>query len=273
MFNTKLDFKELPIVLNQVRFYLYKGVKYRWNSIDFPPKYDSEEKYEENGYEINSSKICFSSLNRQMTANNSFNRMVFIFEKSKCIEDTEMKRWLTLCKKNNFLPRYASVANIMKHKSLVLDMDAHSRNLIYTYLTVCRFPQEDPCMVRNTLALCEVFGMDFFVALTFATQIRINNMGHHFLPGDTPYMKPETVDDLNDTRLEHMIGLYRFIKNGGPAVGSASSFSANSSVKKQCTLKWALKSKDLLNPALPSIIKAETDAEAQKLIKAAKLGG
>ncbi len=274
MFSKKLNFEKLPVVLNKVKFYLYTGGKYKWNSILFPPKYNSAGEYSKNGYELNTSKICFSSLNKQIDADNKkYNRMIFIFEKSKVIKDSEMRRWLLLCKKNGFLPKYASVANIMKHKAVVLDTEKHSRNLIYTYLTVCRFPQEDPCMVRNTLILCETFGMDFFAALVFATQILMNNMGHHFLPGDTPYMKPKTVDDLNSTKLEHMISLYRFIKKGGPHSGSANSFNANTSVAEQCSLKFTIKAKHLLNPALSSIIRTKSDKEIEKLVKAAKIGG
>jgi len=273
MFKKKLNFKKLPAVLNKVRFYLYKGTKYKWNSINFPPKFKSENEYKKNGFDINTSEICFSSLNQQIGSNKNSDRMVFIFEKSECITDNEMRRWLSLCKKNGFLPKYASVINIMKHKSLVLDVTKHTRNLIYTYLTVCRFPQEDPCMVRNTLTLVENFKMDFFVALTFATQILMNNMGHHFLPGQTPYMKPANVDKLDETRVDHMIGLYRFIQKEGPQQGSKTGFNANSSVSSMCKLNLEIKAKHMLHPALPAIVRAKTDKEAEKLIKAAKFGG
>jgi hypothetical protein len=273
MFKKKLNFKKLPVVLNKVRFYLYKGTKYKWNSINFPPKFKSEGEYTKNDFTVNNSTICFSSLNQQMGKNNKCDRMVFIFEKSKCITDDEMRRWLSLCKKNGLLPRYAGVTNIMKHKSLVLDVTKHTRNLIYTYLTVCRFPQEDPNMVRNTLTLVEDFKMDFFVALTFATQILMNNMGHHFLPGISPYMKPTNVDKLDETRVEHMIGLYRFIQKGGPQRESKTSFNANSSVGSMCKINLQLKAKHMLHPALPAIVRAKTDQEAEKLIKAAKFGG
>lgn len=272
MFKDKLNFKELPVVLNQVRFYLYTDKeKYKWNSINFPPEFKKEKEYQNAGMEVNESKICFSSFNRQLN-NSKYNRIIFIFEKSKCVGDPTMKRWLTLCKRNGLLPKYASVARIMKRKSLVLDTSKHTRNLMYMYLTVCRFPQEDPCMVFNTLTLCEKYGMDFFVALVFATQIRMNNMGHHFLPGDSIYMKPKNVDMLKDIRVQDMIGLYRFIKKEGPQRGSKESFNANSSVDAQCGLTLHLKAKDLLNPMLSKIVRAKTDEKAKKLIKEAKLG-
>jgi hypothetical protein len=275
MFKEKLDFSSLDYIQNQIRFYLYKDkTKYRWNSINFPPKYNSKEDYINNGMDVNSSTICFSSLNSQLNdESKDYTRMIFLFEKSKSVPRAKQKRWLALCKRNGLLPKYASVAAILKNRGIVLDITKHTRNLMYVYLTVCRFIQEDPCMVINTLTLCEDYGMDFFVALVFATQIRMNNMGHHFLPGSSIYMKPKTVDHLKNIQVQQMVGLYRFLKKQGPHVGGERSFCANTSVAAQCKIKIGLMAKDLLNPELKNIIRAKTDAEAEKLIKAAKLGG
>ena len=274
MFKKKLNFDALPVVQNKIRFYLYKGVKYKWNSINFPTKQASENAYAAAGFRVNTSNICFSSFNRQLNGTEKdCNRVVFLFEKSKCITTKEQRKWLLLCKKHKFLPRYASVTNVMKHQALVLDVSEHSRNLMYIYLTVSRWPQEDPCMVRNTLCLVEKFGMDFFVAITFATQIRMNNMNHHFLPGNALYMKPATVDHITSTRVDYMIGLYRFIQKEGPQSGSKDRFNANTSVENQCSISMEIKAKDLLNPALVEIVRAKTDKEAEKLLKEAGLGG
>lgn len=275
MFKENLDFRKLDYIQNKVRFYLYKDdTPYKWNSINFPPTYTDKE-YEEHNFILNTTNICFASLPRQLkdkngTKRTDLNRMIFIFEKSKNINEIDQRKWLLLCKHNGFLPKYASVNNIIKNKAVVLDLTKHTLNMMYVYLSVCRFIQEDPCIVRNTLILVEKYKMDFFAALVFTTQIVANNMGHHFIPGSCPYMKPKSVDDLKDISLHYMVGLYRFIQKGGPHTYDTSSFNANDMISSLCKIKVQLQAADMLNPALPKIIRSD-DAEIKQILTEEKI--
>lgn len=91
----------------------------------------------------------------------------------------EIARWVDICKKYKFMPKGTGKAFITKGY-FVVNIGIVSATLLYLYLVMARYLQEEPYFVKTVLYLLDE-GIDIYIALTVASYFTASNRGHNVI--------------------------------------------------------------------------------------------
>lgn len=272
-----------------VRYFLYKDdTVYGKTRINFPELITVTTKdtapYIAKGFVENSNKACFASLVKQLGLYKDnyvmpnavgCNRIVyypnFYTTKGKYeITDDVIRKWYTLCKKYDLLPKYFNIEDAVKNRAVVFDLQAQSLNMLYIYLCMVRFLAAEPTYVHSVLRMCCTYKINFVVALVFFAHANIQNLNHHFIFASTSYMKPKSVFDLT-VDVGTVAGIYRIIKNKGFLTEDAKThakgnhgFCANEIIKN-LSPSFKISAKNIRSSHIPKLIKLDKNALEEKL--------
>jgi len=227
------DFKVARVHGNDsVRYFFYIDKEdYPSNRITFPEVINdkkpihaldvkSMENYTKLGFIPNNNTACFASLPRQLGLAKGFNnpsakdctRVIYYPNIHHSITDDSLTHWLTLAKKNDLLPKYCNIKDIVTNKAIVLDVTAHNLDMLFIYLCMVRFLAADPSYVLSVLKLTSKYKVSFLVALLFFTYVNASSLLHHFLPVSSVYIKPKAISHFTNIDLGIVIGLRKFIQ-------------------------------------------------------------
>lgn len=204
-----------------VKYYIYKdNEKYSaWFT-----KTDVKDKK----YRVNTTTCCFSQLSQMLTTFSKEhtewpNRLLFLcdfkkHDKSK-YHTTYGERcwWITICKKYKLLPTYIN-NEFAKSGNLILKIDTLTLNIIYLYLTVARYLQEEPYFIKAIKYLIDIEYIDFYTAFAVASRCCICNKGHHIIPVCKKYPlynKHNDINSINTYDLTNIIRLKKFLNGEG----------------------------------------------------------
>ena len=246
--------------------------KYRWNSLKNP--YDHLNADTTKGDAqlfIVHNKPCFSSLGSYLKKDTlaKSNRIVYYFKPHVKVTVKEQLRWLVLAKQHGLIPRYINIKQVVKKKCVIMDFGSITFNLLYAYLSTVRMIVEDPQYLKNVLVMVDKYKIDYFVATVAATYLGFRNYGHSFFqPGNTYPATPDAVN-LKKVQLKTVLGVYRFIQQGGPMgqyAKNAKSFCATHTVNLLSSTAKLLTLSTLVGIDFKPVLTAATDKEAEAVL-------
>jgi hypothetical protein len=137
----------------------------------------------------NTNTACFAELpgmlkmffsHNKVCANRLLYKVSFTKPNSN-LTKTEIRKWAALCKKEFLLPGYAE-KHFVKDGNLVIRLENLDINTLYIYLSMARYCEDEPYIIKTTLYFVEELGMRFLPALTLALACTGYGMGHAILP-------------------------------------------------------------------------------------------
>jgi len=264
----------IPIASYHVSYCLFQDTKkYPWNGINNPYSFLNTEYKDFAALEDKLEKVlntaCFSGLGSYMRKdeNKDYNRIIYIFNKHKALSDEECLRWLLLAKQNKFLPRYTNIKKVLQNSNAVFDYSNVTFNLLYVYLTIIRMLVKEPKFIKNVLVLVDKYKINYFAAFIAAKYYGFNNFGHAFCSPSNGYPHVNKPNELKKVQLSKILGLYRFIQQGGPDMEKgAKRFSATNKVASMSSSAMLLDINMLENLDIENVLAASTDKEAETLL-------
>lgn len=225
--------------------------------------------------------VCFSGLIGICNNANKHNRIYYKprLEPDKNILTKDCaKEWIVIAVKNGLLPEYVKPSGI--DKGFVLNLDNLSPSLLYVYLCMIRFVEEDPDFVRSTVYLVSKKKMNMYAAIVIGTMLMCSNSGHHFFRftkqfGVNPNINRCSVD------LKYMISLKRFIDNSkkydkrltktassSPGMMYGAGFMGQLTIEPISKVAQKVKASHVYNKHILAAINSKTDTAALKHIEA-----
>ena len=221
-------------------------------------------------YAYNFTNVCFSQLLREITKTPNVNRLFYAFKNREYLTKGQKLRWVQLAKQHGLLPNYCNVKDIATRHNITLDLSKHSAGMLYTYLSIARYMDEDPNIVLNTLVYVDKYKLHYIAAIILASKICLRGWGHCFFQPDNVYASKDPHQSL---KLNTFLGLARFIrtnKNSPKPEFSEFSFNATNTVKALSKVQTVLKFEELLDTeVMDCLASTDTDDDAHKFIKKA----
>lgn len=164
--------------------------------------------------------VCFASILRNLK--NSNHNMAYITINTKDgkykLNNDIIKRWLKITKRYKMLPYYITPKCFSKNKIKThLVLENLPPSLIFIYLSVLRYPRENPSFVKKVIHLYDNKELNFWSAFVLASYVHVTNTGHHIssyikLNVYSDY-KTKPADVTEEIDISTMIGLQRMINN------------------------------------------------------------
>lgn len=123
----------------------------------------------------------------------------------------EIKRWVTLCKKNKLLPKIVS-KNYIESGIIDLSLTDIDTNFLYIYLCASRYPQEEPFIIKGLLHMVKDLKMGFFTALGVVHYYCGTNTGHSILPYSRLYSFVTSNSNPNNAKNFDLTSVVKFVK-------------------------------------------------------------
>lgn len=167
-------FVSSKFVLNSIKYYVFFEPNQRGRKIAHNKKVS---RY------INKNSACFAGITKYIEDTLS-NRVVYFtrYKQSKYLKRYQIEHWLKVSKRAGLLPSYINIRRVMSTGEFVLNLEKHSNNELYMYLTVARMALEHFNTVNTVLNLMD-HGVDYFAALVAAITVGpTNNVNHIFTP-------------------------------------------------------------------------------------------
>lgn len=157
-------------------------------------------------------QICYRELVSGFKKH-SANSIVSVFKHCKISKD-KATQWLTLAKNNGYLPKYINIKSTIKEGKLAFNLNKHTQNEWYVFLSITRFLQAEPQVVLNALVMLNK-GLNFDTALLIASKMQLDNSNHHFIPGNWCHSYLTTVKSVleEDIPTAQVTALRVFIDN------------------------------------------------------------
>lgn len=137
--------------------------------------------------------------------------------KRKTLKKKEVRKWVSLCQENSMIPSEVNIDVMLARKTYgeaTYRMDKYTASKNYMYLTALRYIDENPGIIRITLAYIDR-GVDFFIALTCAHAFASRyNAGHALMrQSDLTYYDPNGYNHIkNEFDLYTLINRARGLK-------------------------------------------------------------
>lgn len=126
----------------------------------------------------------------------------------------EIQRWTELCKKHKLMPSNIG-KKFIEDGTFDIEISNISKNMMYLYLSVARYIQDEPHFVRAVLHMVDDLKMGFFTSFAVASKFCITNTGHHIIIEGREYSLT-VKKDLNtvanfEVEMLHVARLVKFV--------------------------------------------------------------
>lgn len=180
----------------------------------------------------------------------------------KDLTNEEIARWISLNIEYKTLP--ADIQHTQEGYAINAT-DKHY-SLLYVYLCMLRFMEDDHKIVKGTILLVDKYKVDFYVAFTIASKLLTHNSGHHFF-----YMNASWGVKLNVNNtfvpIRWVIGLQRLVNHPHLIETVASAFEGEATIKSLCGIEnFKISYKSRNSKYIKKAIYSTTDEEAKKYI-------
>ena len=141
--------------------------------------------------------VCYGSLRRSLQKKYSymFTKIGLENVARDILSKTDMITWLSLAKKHKLLPHYIRPTHVvgdMQSINAILNFKSiKNKQHLYIYLSMLRYLQEEPGLVKIVVHLVKDLKIDYFIAFAVGCYHGVRYEGHSIVPYRAPYPAPK----------------------------------------------------------------------------------